>query len=335
MDKPPASDTKRLGYTCPYIPVEILASTGLQPYCLLHGDYDLMQYGTAYARIDACPLVRANIAHILTEADKYAALIGSTGCDMSRRLFDIIAEETDIPAFVINMPRTDNFQIFSDEIEWLIQKLEKTFNVSIADRIIAQIDIWQSIRDGVRELDNKRYSLPSVLPTSTFHEIVCSYYQNTPIPAMVRSNEPSTKPRVYMVGSEISYESGDFLRLIEHDLSIVGDTICGLSQFLNVWIKDRSIEGIKQAYYQQPPCIYRRPNHKFYDHILAQLKKRSCDGVIGFTLDYCDAYEFELKKMEQVLGLPVLRIRTDYAGEKVSQLRTRIAAFREMLCSKI
>ena len=48
--------------------------------------------------------------------------------------------------------------------------------------------------------------------------------------------------------------------------------------------------------------------------------------------DYCDAYEFELKKMENTFDLPLLRIRNDYSSQKTGQLKTRIAAFGEILC---
>ncbi|MBN2621370.1 2-hydroxyacyl-CoA dehydratase [candidate division WOR-3 bacterium] len=332
---PHARRSKRIGYTCPYIPVEILASTGLQPYCLLHGDFELMQYGTTYARIDACPLVRANIAHILKESDKYAAIVGSTGCDMSRRLLDVISEETEIPVLLIHMPRTNNFSIYSDEIDWLVQQLDRILGVSIKNTITLEIDAWQHTRDRMRVLDEKRYAKPSMLATHDFHKIACTYYQGFPAPTISSVNAPLIKPQVFMVGSEISYESGAFLQLFENDLTIVGDNICGLSQFLSIQVKESTIAGIKKAYYFQAPCIYRRPNHQYYNHVAAQLNMRGCRGVIGFTLDYCDAYEFELKRLEKTLGVPVLRVRIDYAGEKVSQLKTRVAAFGEMLCSKI
>jgi benzoyl-CoA reductase/2-hydroxyglutaryl-CoA dehydratase subunit BcrC/BadD/HgdB len=332
---PSQANRKRIGYMCSYIPIEILAATGLQPYCLLHGDYELMQQGTAHARIDACPLVRANMAHIIQNAGLYAALVGATGCDMARRLFDIIAEKTDIPVFLIHVPRTDNYQIYSDEIDWLIQQLDRVSILSIHDEIVKQIEQWQHTREILRALDIKRADRPSRFTTTDFHRLACTYYKGIPAETYPASEKTTDRPRVYMVGSEISYESEGFLSLLESDLSIVGDNVCGLSQFLNVHINTKSISGIKQTYYQQTPCIYQRPNQRFYDDIMIQLESRSCDGVIGFTLDYCDGYEFELKKMEQTFGLPVLRIRGDYADEKTSQLRTRIAAFGELLCSRI
>jgi benzoyl-CoA reductase/2-hydroxyglutaryl-CoA dehydratase subunit BcrC/BadD/HgdB len=322
----------RIGYTCPHIPVEIISATGLKPYCLLHGDLELMDRGTDYMRIDACPLVRSNIAHILQESDRYAALVGSIGCDMSRRLFDVIGEHTNIPTYVLHMPRTDNFQIFSDEIDWLVERLEHQFNMSIKEKCISEINKWETLRSGFRAMERKRYIGTPLLTTSVFHAAASTYYQGTPLVTAIQPQTNSNGPRVYIVGSECSYESTDFLRLLEENLSIVGDNVCGLSQFLNVRIKNKSLHGIKETYYTQIPCIYRHPHTAYYDYVLSQLKERSCDGVIGFTLDYCDHYEFELKKMEEIFGLPLLRIRTDYAREKVGQLKTRIAAFGEMLC---
>ncbi|UCC12555.1 MAG: 2-hydroxyacyl-CoA dehydratase [candidate division WOR-3 bacterium] len=325
-----------IGYTCPYVPVELLSAAGFQPYCLLHGNYELMQKGTEYARIDACPMVRANIAYVLDHTERFAALVGTTGCDMSRRMFDVISEYADVPIFIVNVPRTDNPVMYSDEIDRLIKELSYLSGKDILTNITHEIIKWKTARIVLRGFDEKRAAAVSLVSTSDFHGPARSFYKgdiNRVLTSRVAENE-SQRPHVFMIGSELSYESTNFLDLIEEDVRIVGDDVCGLSRSLHVNIKENTIDGIKRAYYEQPPCIYRRPNHEFHKFISAQLKERTCDGVIGFTLDYCDAYEFEMRTMEKVSGLPLLRIRTDYAAEKISQLRTRIAAFGEMLCSK-
>lgn len=324
-----------IGYTCPYIPVEIITATGLRPYCLLHGNYDLMQQGSLYARIDACPLVRANIAYVLNNQKKFAALIGTTGCDMSHRMFDILSEHTDIPLFILHMPRTDNREIFYDEIDWLIDQLEDLTGLKINDRLSNEIAMWEKIRDQYRNFDKKRSAEPSVISTSNFHTVAKFYYQGQIKNKLSINETPSSQPRVFLIGSEISYESNDFLDLLESQFRIVGDFTCGISLFLNVSCTEHTLTGIKQTYYEQAPCPYRRPNTAFYQYIAHQVKNRKCHGIIGFTLDYCDAYEFEMKHLEKILDLPILRIRNDYSLQKISQLKTRIAAFGELLCSRI
>jgi len=325
--------TGLIGYTCPYIPVEILSATGFRPYCLLHGDYDLMQHGTQYARVDACPLVRANIAYIIENKSKFAALVGTTGCDMSRRMFDILGEHTRIPCYLMHQPRTYNQKIHNDEIDWLIDSLSHLSKRNIMDALTHEIDKWEAARNVFRKYDRARYGEPSTVSSSDFQKVATHYYKGELDAISEISENLSNKPRVYLVGSEVSYESREFLELLEVDLRIVGDFVCGISTFLNISIAERTLSGIKNAYHNQPPCIYRRPNKAFYEHTVKQIAERKSIGVIAFTLDYCDAYEFELKKMEATFGLPLLRIRSDYSFQKISQLKTRIAAFGEMLCS--
>jgi benzoyl-CoA reductase/2-hydroxyglutaryl-CoA dehydratase subunit BcrC/BadD/HgdB len=324
-----------IGYTCPYIPVEIIAATGLRPYCLLHGNYDLMQQGTLYARVDACPLVRSNLAYVINNQKNFAALIGTTGCDMSHRMFDILSEHTDTPLFVLHMPRTDNREIFYDEIDWLIGQLEELIGKKIKTRLGEQARIWETVRNRYRKFDEKRSAVPSVISSSDFHLAAKYYYQGKIRDHLTIATNDSSLPRVYLIGSEISYESNNFLELLETRFRIVGDFTCGISQFLNVTITEPDLNSIKRTYYDQTPCPYRRPNNTFYEYIADQINKRKCDGLVGYTLDYCDAYEFEMKHLETILDKPVLRIRNDYSFQKISQLKTRIAAFGELLCSKM
>ena len=323
-----------IGYTCSYIPVELLAATGLKPYRLLHGDIGLSKDGERLLRIDACPLVKSNIAYIIKNQDKFTALVGSTGCDMARRMFDIVDELTDIPVYVLNNPRTDNPKIFNDEIDWLVKELEHLSNRKLNDDLLRlEIERWENVREQYRTLNKKRAANPSLISTSDFHKAAINYYKGD-VDAQINITEKhSVNPRVYLIGSAITYEANQILELLEQELRIVGDFNCGISRFLNIEIKDKNLNGIKHAYYNQPPCIFKRPNHKFYEWTSSQLKKYACDGIIAWTLDYCDSYEFELKRMESRFGFPILRIRSDFSFQNLSQIKTRISAFREMLCS--
>ncbi len=325
---------KLIGYTCPYIPIELLSATGLRPYCLLHGDIRLSQEGEKYLRVDACPLVKSNLAYIITNQDRFAAIVGTTGCDMSRRMFDVVDEMTKIPVYVLHSPRTDNPRILYDEISWLKRELEHLSDKDLSDDILGvEIERWERVREQFRVLDSMRAASPSSILTSHLHTKAIEFYKgNTDIPAVI-SKHVSDKPRVYLIGSEISYESHILLALIEQELQIVGDFNCGISQFASIAIKEKNLNAIKHSYYNQPPSIFKRPNRKFYDHIHGQLKTRACAGIIAWTLDYCDSYEFELRRMEKNFGLPLLKIKSDFSFQNTSQLRTRISAFKEMLCS--
>lgn len=324
-----------IGYACAYVPVELLSATGLRPYRLLHGDINLSKRGEKIVRVDACPMVKSNLTYVLENEEKFAMLIGSTGCDMSRRMFDVLSERTSIPVYVVNNPRTDKPYIYSDEIDWLVKQLESFSQIKYTDGIVKnEIDKWEGIRAELRKIDEERAACPSLVSTADFHNVMTSYHQSSFDESATPRHDISEKPRVYLVGSAIAYEANHILRLIEKKLRIVGDFNCGISRPLQIRITEKSIAGIKHAYYQQPPCMHKRPHRKYYDFVGEQIIRLHCAGVIAWTLDYCDVYEFELRKIEKEFNLPTLRIRSDFSYQSNSQLWTRIEAFAEMLCSK-
>jgi len=324
-----------IGYACSYIPVEILSATGFRPYRLLHGEINLSKRGEKLVRIDACPMVKSNLAYVLENQERFAALVGSTGCDMSRRMFDVLSEHTRIPVYVVNNPRTDKSTIYSDEIDWLSKQLEHSSCKKFTDEIIArEIGKWQGMRAELRIIDEKRAAYPSLISTTDFHNAMAGYYQGSFGNEVTFCQNPSEKPRVYILGSAITYEANHILQMIETKLRIVGDFNCGLSRPLHIKIEEQSINGIKKAYYNQPPCLYKRPHQRYYEFLKAEIARLSCIGIIAWTLDYCDVHEFELQRIERVFNLPVLRIRSDFSYQGNSQLKTRIEAFAEMLCSR-
>ncbi|MDH4210219.1 MAG: 2-hydroxyacyl-CoA dehydratase family protein [candidate division WOR-3 bacterium] len=327
---------KLIGYACSYIPVEILSATGLQPYRLLHGDIDLSKQGERFVRVDACPMVKSNLAYAIQNADKFAALIGTTGCDMSRRMFDVLSEQTNIPVYMVNNPRTDNPAMYNDEIDWLVKQLEHFSHMKFTDEMIREeISKWEGMRAELRIIDEKRAAHPSLVSTTDFHSVMAGYHKGSFDENVTFCQNPSDRPRLYLLGSAITYEANHILQLIEENLRIVGDFNCGLSRPLHIKIEGQSIDGIKKAYYNQPPCLYKRPHQKYYDFVAMEIARLRCIGIIAWTLDYCDVHEFELQKIEKVFNLPVLRIRSDFSYQGNSQLRTRIEAFAEMLCSRI
>lgn len=335
--------TKLIGYSCSYIPVELLSLTGYRPYHLLHGDIRLSKKGENLVRVDACPLVKSNLGFIFENRKDFVALVGSTGCDMARRFFDVASEIIDLPVFLFNNPRTDNPKVFGDEIDWLVKELEHLSNKKFDKNIIAsEIGKWEDIRESLRKLDQKRKANPSPVSTTGFHKVLISYHQGDidAVPKLLSSPPPSCvtgggkiarRSKVYLIGSPISYEANSILKLLENKLRIIGDFNCGVSRFLNIKINERNINGLKTAYYNQPPCIFKRPNRLFYDWVDKQTRELNCSGIIAWILGYCDNYEFELKKMEERFGLPILKISSDFSLKNLNQLKTRIEAFAEIL----
>ena len=68
--------------------------------------------------------------------------------------------------------------------------------------------------------------------------------------------------------------------------------------------------------------------------LIKPLPKGSEDGVIHYSLQFCQPYIMESIPVEKALeakNIPTLRIETDYSMEDVVQHKTRIEAFIEQL----
>ncbi|MGQ9533932.1 MAG: 2-hydroxyacyl-CoA dehydratase subunit D [bacterium] len=324
-----------IGYTCSSIPVELLCATGFRPYRLLHGDLELSQKGEHFVRVDACPLVKSNLGFVLEHQKKFVCIIGSTGCDMARRFLEVVKLTTSIPVYIFNNPRTDNFDIYSNEIDLLIKELEQFFHRHFDKGVIQrECEKWEKIRASLRFIDARRRANPSTISTLTFHNIISYYYQgNLKKTNFDLPDETSYKPRIYLIGGPVSYEAVPIIELIERRLRICGDFNCGLSRGIYLNLQERTIEGLKQAYYHQPPCIFKRPNHGYYEWIQREVAETKSTGIIVYILDYCDNFDFEVLKMEKRFGLPILKLKSDFSFQNISQLKVRIDAFIEVLGS--
>lgn len=321
-----------IGYTCSYVPVEILAATGHRPYRLLHAEVRLAQDGEQYVRVDACPLIKSTLAYLSEHRTEFACVVGTSGCDMSRRMYDVLAETTDLPVLLLDNPRTDRFAMYSDEIDWLIREIERLFSLRITPEMIRrEIGAWEDARTHYRALDRKRMARPSRISTAELHKAVTHYHKGEiEFPPFV-PEEATDRPRVYLLGSAFPFEANSTLRLFEERLRVAGDFNCGISRFLGVQVANHSLAGLKRAYFEQPSCILKRPDHRFYEHVSRSIAGLDCRGIIAWTLDYCDPYEFELKRIESKLGLPVLRLRSDLSTQNLAPLKTRIEAFADMI----
>lgn len=87
------------------------------------------------------------------------------------------------------------------------------------------------------------------------------------------------------------------------------------------------------------PCVCPSfsPNDDRLYKLEETVKAFNVQGIVYHVLKGCIIYDFELSRVEKImkkLGIPVLRVETDYNPEDIEQLRTRIEAFIEVLREK-
>ena len=81
-------------------------------------------------------------------------------------------------------------------------------------------------------------------------------------------------------------------------------------------------------------CACFTPNTGRIDDIVRLYKEYNADGVVYFTLPFCQTYATEFKKVKDALdekGIPMIMIETGYSLQDAGQVKTRLEAFFEML----
>ena len=81
-------------------------------------------------------------------------------------------------------------------------------------------------------------------------------------------------------------------------------------------------------------CSVMTPNEGRMENTKKMIEKYKVDGVIEVVLQACHTFNVESAKMRDMveeLGVPYLKLETDYSTTDSGQIETRVAAFIEIL----
>ena len=116
----------------------------------------------------------------------------------------------------------------------------------------------------------------------------------------------------------------------------VWDEICTLLNCTPKYV-EAAWEGMIQAVadrYFEIDCSCFSPNTERLENIEQIVHEYQIQGVVQNVLQYCHTYNIEaiaIEKRLRKMGIPALKIVTDYSEEDLGQIRTRIEAFAELL----
>jgi benzoyl-CoA reductase/2-hydroxyglutaryl-CoA dehydratase subunit BcrC/BadD/HgdB len=94
---------------------------------------------------------------------------------------------------------------------------------------------------------------------------------------------------------------------------------------------DELIDAIVDRYFQIECAIF---NNERLEQIKTMAANSRADGVIHYSLQFCQPYLMESIPVEKALeaeDIPFLHIETDYSQSDIGQLQTRLEAFLELL----
>ena len=352
---------KLAGTLCSYTPQEILDAGGIASVGLCGTSNETIPDAEKVLPKNLCPLIKSTYGFAYSEKCPYTyfsdIIIGETTCDGKKKMYELLNEikETHILQLPQGQDRPYAKDIWYEEVKLLKEKLEEKFDVTITE---------ESLRQAVRKRNELRRALCDMYqlqetcpPAMRGTEMMLALQKGTftfdvdqqidHIRTLVREAKeayeagerlvPATAKRILITGCPTGGVIQKVGMVVENNGGvIVCIDDCSGERTRSLMI-DENADDILRAIsdrYLGIHCSVMTPNDGRLENTKKMIEKYKVDGVIEVVLQACHTFNVESAKMRDMveeLGVPYLKLETDYSTTDSGQIETRIAAFIEIL----
>ena len=352
------------GTFCQYTPAEIIRAAGLYQVGLC--GQSAAPIKTAETRLPAnlCPLIKSSYGHALEESCPYAyfsdIVVGETTCDGKKKMYELLGELK--PMQVIHLPNVPDYarslDMWVDEVRAFTRGLEEHFNITITEDQLNEAIEWCNKErvQAARIYELGRYDPPAISGVSMNDVMNGQQYMFDPVEKYNKIDEilnqceanwkngiypyepDPYRPRLIVSGGGYFGSSEKTVNVIEE---LGGAIVCyegcsGISSRRRLVDEDRSCDPLLRIAekYLEVPCAVVSPNNRRMDQVRDTIREWKADGYVSITLHSCTPFAIETENIRRVckeMGIPLLHIETDFYPGDEGQIRTRIAAFLEMI----
>ena len=354
---------KIIGYICSFVPLEIISASGCIPFRVRGNIHEPITKGDTLLETIVCPYYRSCFDLSVKQTyDFLSGMVIPHGCDSMVRSYSAWSYSLPYSYFhFINIPTVcgeSSSEFFDAELNTFRRSLEKFAGKAITNDDLARtIRIYNENRDKVRALYEFRKADPplisgteltmaltvgSSLPIGEFNTLLDQFLAEIGR----RKKSPLKKgPRIFIDGACL--DNIELIKLVEElGGNVVADTICNGARdyFPKTDVGGDPIDALAHRYLNKINCPKTYRENKTgtfegdiasrFNDIGAYAKEFKVDGAILYVYKYCDPFGFEVparKAYYQSIHVPLLHLEDVYSAGTISQLRTRIQAFLEMI----
>lgn len=358
-----AEGRKVIGTFCVFVPEEIVLALNAIAIGLCNGAELAFDKAEEYLPRNTCSLIKSAFGFKLAKVCPYIEatdlIVGENTCDGKKKAFESYGKIID-NLYVMDLPQTKSEagrNLLKAEFKRFADKMEELTGTKLTVENLKQgIDIVNKKREAMQRLAVLRAANP--VPISGLDVLLANqvFFYDDPlrftnaINALCDELEqritdgvgvfPKDAPRILVTGCPMAVPNWKLPNVIEASgATIVGEEMCTGERGTQNIASDEadSVEGLLENIvdrYFKIDCAVFTPNESRYDHIKEMVKKYKVDGVVHYSLQFCQPYQGEAIPFEKGLeaeGIPVLALDTDYNQEDLGQLKTRVEAFVERL----
>jgi benzoyl-CoA reductase/2-hydroxyglutaryl-CoA dehydratase subunit BcrC/BadD/HgdB len=355
---------KVVGTFCLFAPEEIVHAADAMMIKLEGGTQYSISNAETILPFDICPMVKSFVGAKLGKTSPYFEvvdfLIGETTCDAKKKVWEIL--NIYVPTYVMELPQKKtqpDRDMWLREITLLKEKMEIETGVKISSEKLANsIKVFNAKRKAMRRLHLLRKNNPPPISGRDAHLVsqIAGYDDPQRFTGKVNelcdelekrienrqsALEPDA-PRIMISGCPMALPNWKIHNLIETSGAVViaEDTCLGARYFMDPLIQPedstsmtKQLKATSERYLNIAcPCF--TPGYCSVLQMSEIVEVYRPAGMIYYVLQFCHGFNIEFYKIENRLkemGIPVLKIQTDYSEEDTGQLSTRIEAFFEMI----
>lgn len=351
---------KVAGVFCTYTPVEIMLAAGAVPVGICAFSDETTAEAEQVLPRNLCPLIKSSYGFAITEKCPYMyfadLIVGETTCDGKKKMYEHLAEIKNV--HVMQLPQNQegetSKEMWYKEVLLLKEKIEKEFDAVISDE-----DIKKAIKtkNDERRLLKELYELSKACPPpiSGTEQLKVLYGSQFKFDYDVKikelrsiidkikqdyengvENVPKTAKRILITGCPLAGATEKIVTAIEES----GGVVVAYENCIGVKTAERFVDENEEPYkaladrYLQIGCSVMTPNNNRNALLSGLVSEFKVDGVVEMTLQACHTYNVEtagIRKLMQKENVPFISVETDYSASDTAQLKTRLAAFIEML----
>lgn len=339
------------GYTCTYVPEEILDAFGYVPFRLL-GRAQNVRQADKYLQTYCCSQIRSLVEDFIN--DDYVgidAVIFAHTCDSMQSFHDIFKRNNpDVFVKNVNFPsRVDNdiaFRYTLAEIKSFVEAMEEHTGKSLDRKALEEsISVYNENRRLLEKLYSLHLSHPVDIPSVVLHHAVLASMlsDKRDINGLLESylgtfdenrDEDTSRKRLMLIGS-INISEDIYLLADEFGATIAEDDLCTGHRYFAQEVTEPTLEGVARRYFSRPHCAAKhRDVHSRERYLTALAGKCGINGAIFLYLKFCDPHSFDypdLRKALEAAGVPSQLIEIEQSLAPSGQIRTKLQAFLEIL----
>ena len=343
-----------VGIMCEYTPRELIMAADAVPVCLCGGSAETIPSAEEHLPANLCPLIKSTYGYHIQKANPFLEMadliVAETTCDGKKKMYELMGRTR--PMYIMELPQkptdSDAMAHWVSELRKFRARLQEQFGVELTDEKIRQAIVTMNRERALRR--ELAAMMKSKSPPLTGRQLLDFKSTISGIDADLKQYAEAIKllkiqkagsgknsaVRVLLTGVPIVHGAERVLDIIESHggLVVCMDNCTGLKPILEDVDEtaDDPILALAEKYLRLP-CSVMTTNDRRMEVLRDLTAEYRPECIIDLIWQACITYDIEsflVKELaEKKLGIPYLRIETDYSPSDSARIALRVEALFE------